>query len=125
MFDEEKTLENINNYLKKMTMVINSNASFSIFGFKFIKRNRVDDVLCCIEATLPKEYKDAIRKHGAQKFRGYSCYLELLDSFKKYKSFSPDHYIVKHNIVLRQITVLKSSIQSDFRKVAQENINKL
>ena len=121
MFDEEKTLENINNYLKKLMFIINNNASFTIFGFKFIKKNRVDDIFCCIEGTFPKEYRDEIKRLGVQTFKGYNCYVELLDSFKKYKSLSSDYYMVKYNIALRQITVLRTSLKADFKKVSKEN----
>ena len=123
MFDEEKTLENINNYLKKLTLIINNNASFTILGFKFISKNRVDDIFCCIEGTFPKEYRDTIRRLGTHSFKGYNCYLELLNSFKRYKSLSSDHYMVKYNIALRQITVLKSSLRADFKKLLKDNIN--
>ena len=124
MFNEDEVLEKINNYLKKLTSIINNDAKFSIFGIKFIKKKRIDDLLCCIEATLPKEYKDAIRKLGAQNFAGYTCYTELLNSFRKNKSLFADNYMIRHNIVLRQISVLKTSIRRDFKKVTQDNTNK-
>ncbi len=124
MFEEEKVLTSINNYLQKLVLIINGKASFGIFGFKFIKKNRVDDILCCIEATLPSEYKDTVKRLGSRDFKGYNCYLELLESFKKYKSPSSEHYMIKYNIVLRQITVLKPSIKTDLKKVSQDNINK-
>jgi hypothetical protein len=120
MSGHEKKLENINNYLKKIQMIISNNSSFSIFGFKFVKKKSIDDIFCCIEGTFPNEYRNAINRLDKKKLKGYSIYLELLSSFKKYKSMSSNHYMIKYDEILTQVSLLKKRMATDF-KIVFEN----
>ena len=123
MLEHEKKLKNINNYLKKIQMIISNNSFFTIFGFNFVKKKSIDDIFCCIEGSFPEEYKNAIKKLGKKKLKGYSIYLEFLNSFKKHKSISSKHYLVKQNEILAQSSTLKSLLATDFKIVFENNDN--
>ena len=47
-------LTDLKKYLKKLQNTIARDIDFKFFGLNFIKKNKIDDVWCCILASLPK-----------------------------------------------------------------------
>ena len=50
----------VKDYFKKLQRAVNEEAEFTFFSFKFVKKNRIDDLLCCILALLPDSYNREI-----------------------------------------------------------------
>lgn len=50
-------LTDLKKYLKKLQRVISNDADFTFFGSNYIKKNKVDDIWCCILASMPNIFK--------------------------------------------------------------------
>ena len=50
-------LTDLINYFKKLQRVVVRDIDFKFLNNSFIKKNKIDDVLCCILASLPNVYK--------------------------------------------------------------------
>lgn len=51
----------LKDYLKKLQKIINFEATFTFSHWKLIKKTRIDDIMCCIYATLPDTYKRRLK----------------------------------------------------------------
>ena len=56
---DEASIE-IKKYLRKLVKIINEEASFTFFKVKIVEKKRIDDILCCVDATFPDEYKSLL-----------------------------------------------------------------
>lgn len=120
MINEEKVSSDISSYLKKLDFYVSKNASFSFFNYKFVDKTRIDDILCCIEASFPEEYKNYLRKKGSKALIGYSAYIEMITTIRKAKSLSSSTYLINYTLLQKQITHFKSSLRFDFKKIAEQ-----
>ena len=51
----------LKDYLKKLQKIINFEATFTFSHWKLVKKTRIDDIMCCIYATLPDTYKRMLK----------------------------------------------------------------
>ena len=51
------------NYIKKLHRIVNT-PEFTLFGKFLAKKNRIDDVLCCVIASFPDIYKKALKNRA-------------------------------------------------------------
>lgn len=52
----------LKDYLKKLQKIINFEATFTFSHWKLVKKTRIDDIMCCIYATLPDTYKECLKQ---------------------------------------------------------------
>ena len=72
----------LKDYLKKLQKIINFEATFTFSHWKLIKKTRIDDIMCCIYATLPDTYKRMLKtKTDIQR---YNSVFMLRTSYKAY-----------------------------------------
>lgn len=109
---EETTLE-LKKYLKKLSNLIAYEAQFSWFGVKIFDKKKVDDVICCIEASWPQDYKRYLEKKGRAKIKSNQYYSQLLVSIKNKFYFSTNVYAVKYQKAQRLIQDILNTIDSD------------
>ncbi len=53
-------IEELKSYLKKLQKTVSS-AELTLFGYSIAKKNRIDDLFCCIIALFPDSYKKALK----------------------------------------------------------------
>ena len=67
----------IQKYLKKLRAFIESGATFSLLDAKLYNKKRIDDLICCIQASWPNEYIEYTRKYGTGRFKSPQRLYEL------------------------------------------------
>lgn len=117
MFDTTETCLTIKNYLKKLLQIINNGATFTFFKTKLIERNKLDDVLCCIEASFPEEYYHYIKNKGGTNIICNRKYKELLRTIRNKSLLSSSCYSVKYNEAISLINTISMSLEKDFKYI--------
>ena len=106
-------VEQLKEYFKKLRAVVLTGADFNFFGSIFIKKNKIDDVLCCILATLPDIYKKGLRTNAAKKMTSMLAYNLLFKAIKQKCPFNSEVYMVNKQNAIRYISTIISSIERD------------
>ena len=81
-------LTDLKKYLKKLQNTIARDIDFKFFGLNFIKKNKIDDVWCCILASLPEIFKKNLKSTFSKKLNSIIAYNHLFDALKSILSKS-------------------------------------
>ena len=117
----EDILLELKNYFKKLQKIITVDAEFNFFGNSFFKRNKIDDILCCIIATLPSEYKKNMRTDLGKKLSSVIAYNALFDAIKKKCPFSSDKYMVDSKKAYQLINTIINTIERDISYIEKNS----
>lgn len=117
MLNPDETVIQIKKYLKKLLLTINNDATLTLINVKIINKKKIDDILCCIEATFPDEYRDFIRKNGVKRLKTATVYQQLIASIRRKVWFDSASYDVLYKDAIDCINALLSIVESDMRKV--------
>lgn len=110
-------LSALQEYFKKIQRALD-NADFNILNYKFVKKNRIDDLLVCTLALLPDSFKDAAkRKTDIDNFPSVACYARLSKLLKNQIGLFPDYYIVQYSSALAMLKNIKQNISRDIKKL--------
>lgn len=60
MFDKGTYIRKIVKYYTSLHRLITEEATFSFGNQKVVKRNKINDILCCAKSNFPEEYWDYI-----------------------------------------------------------------
>ena len=113
-------VEEIKHYFKKLQKVINFEIEFNLFGIKLIKKNKIDDVLVCIQAALPDSYKKIMKTSRGKKLTSVIGYEILFSSIKRKFVLNSDVYMVDDKKATRIISSILVSIEKDI-EYAEKN----
>ena len=105
-------------YLKKLQKIINFDAVLSLGAYKFVKKTRIDDIMCCILATCPESYKKMIKSRtDAQRYKSVLCYGLLTKLLTK--SFFLDKNLIVVNVTEanKMISSILGSIEKDIEAI--------
>ena len=86
---------------------------FKFLGMNFIKKNKIDDVWCCILASLPEIFKKNLKSTFSKKLNSIIAYNHLFNALKHKCPFSSEMYSVNVEGVNRSITTILTSIERD------------
>lgn len=103
----------IKKYLKKLLAVIEYESSFKLISTRIVDKKRIDDVLCCVEASWPEDYKKYMSKYDTKKLTSPLYYNQLILAIKNKFLFSTSHYSVHYNHATSAITGLIAAIDRD------------
>lgn len=108
----------IKDYLKKLQRIIDNNAEFHFGKYHLVKRTKIDDVMCCILASLPDTYKKVVKsKMGGRRYESVLCF-GLMTKFVNKKFFLDNSMnLVNANEVGRLITSICKTIERDIRAI--------
>ena len=121
----EEELEELKKYLIKLRSLINHDAIFSFNNKKIIDKKRIDDILCCVQASIPKEYTNYVKRHNDKVLKTEFCYLELIKAIKNKFLFCNNVYLVYQTEALSKIENLLLAVSSDIKYInQQEKMNK-
>lgn len=115
MLNPQDSTAELKKYLRKLLNIIENEASITLIKTKIIDKTKIDDILCCIEASFPEEYKAFIKKKGARKLKSNFYYNQLLASIKNKFLFSTSCYSVRYKEAAQIIGTLVVSLDSDMR----------
>ena len=109
--------EEVKEYLNKMMHAL-KNAEFRFLGYNFVKKNRIDDLFCCLFATLPKKYNDILKnKIERNKYHSMLNLSRLKDNVMRPFIFSKEHYVFEQNTVLVLVQNILRTLDKDIEKV--------
>lgn len=115
MTNSEYDITELSKYIKKLTFYVSREATFNIGNIKILDKSRVDDLLCCIESSLPDAFKKHIRHVRNDRPKSQICYMQLISSVRKKFFLSSGHYIVKESEIISVTKAFLANIESDLR----------
>ena len=117
----EETLLELKNYFKKLQRIVLRDADFNFFSLSFFKKNKIDDILCCVIATLPDSYKKNMRTDLSKKLSSVIAYNALFNAIKIKCPLSSDKYMVDASKASRLIDTITKSIERDIRYIEKNS----
>jgi hypothetical protein len=117
MYDTDTTMQELKKYLRKLDILISTGAEFTFLNTKLVKKNSIDDLLCCIEATIPVEYKEFVKKKSARKWESTILYTALKSSIQNKFLFSSSLYSVQYKRAAKIITDYQRALNSDLKYI--------
>ena len=115
MINTQECTNDFKKYLKKLNLIIEMEAKLSLISSKLYDKKRIDDVMCCIEASWPEDYKKYIAKFDVKKLKTPTYYNQLIKAIKNKFLFSTDCYSVNYSKATEAISSLLISIESDMK----------
>ena len=109
----------IKDYYRKLQRIILKEADIHFFKYRLIKKNKIDDVLCCILAKLPDSYKKMMRNPHGKDYNSILSYNVLFEVLKRKFSLNPNLYLVDADKSCRLVDTILQTIDSDIRKIDQ------
>ena len=112
--EELKTLKN---YFAKLQRVVLYEVDFKLFGKGLIKKNKIDDVLCCILATFPPLYKRMLSVKEGKDYHSILSFNLLIKMLKKRFLLNPNVYMADIGQANRLIGAVLKSIEADYKEI--------
>lgn len=110
----------IKDYLKKLQKVINFEAVFTLGNYKLVKKTRIDDIMCCVLATLPDSYKKMLKtKKDIQRYNSVLCYGALTKLLAKRFFLDKKLSMVDVTEANKMISSIIISIERDLNAIDQ------
>ena len=106
-------------YLKKFVNIMKK-PEFSVFDYKFLKKSRVDDLLCCILAVMPENYKETAKKlrdADKKEYPSMLAYSMFITVVRANAPLSKDLYVVKDSAVNQLIKTMIDYFDRDLKKI--------
>ena len=119
MYNPSEVLASINKYVLKLKKIIKDDADFNFFGKKIVSKSKIDDILCCIEGVLPKEFKKYLDIYGFNSLNSYVYLKQVHESIKNRFLLSSSSYLVNVTMFENMIKAFVSSLPSDLNKVSE------
>ena len=123
MFNPDESFSIIKTYIDKFIRLLNNQPNFLWFKTKKVPKKRVDDILCCIEASFPDEYKALIGKYSSKNLNSYKNYQHLVQNIRIKSRFDSNNYSISYEEVIRLTTNFLSSLKTDFRNICESDSN--
>jgi hypothetical protein len=117
MYEVETTMQELNKYLKKLELLILNGGEFTFLHTKLVKKNSIDDLLCCIEASIPDEYKEYVKKKSTKKMESELLYAALKSFIQNKFMFSSSLYSVQYKRAAKIITDYQRALNSDLKYI--------
>ena len=113
-------IQGLKNYFKKLKRIIMTEADLKFFRFSFVKKNKIDDVLCCVYAKLPDSYKKMLKtKTNVKQYNSVMCYGLLTKLLAKKFFLDKSLCVVNVTEVNKLLSSVILSIERDINKIEQ------
>ena len=111
--DLKNSINDIKKYLQKLNILISNNSSFIIGKYRFINKNRVDDIICCMEVSWPKEIKGLAQYKKEKNIESFKIYKNFLNIITNKTFISSNHYLINYNLFNNRYNILIKSLNKD------------
>ena len=109
----------LKDYLKKIQKIISYNADISFGSTRLIKKSKIDDILCCVFASMPDLYKKYLKADYDKRFSSINTF-RMLDIELKHKFFlNQNMYSINLNKCNQLINAVFNSIDNDIKKMEE------
>ena len=112
MADTEQ-IRTLQDYFRKLQRILQNESDFTFCGYKLVKKDKIDDVLCCILATFPERYKKLINDKKARTLSSILAYNLLFNAAKQRFAFNSNVYLVHYENVKKYIDTIIRNIERD------------
>ncbi|MCQ2738923.1 MAG: hypothetical protein MJ237_01705 [bacterium] len=112
---ENSELGKLDEYFVKLKKTLNSQAVFSLGDKRYVNKQRIDDILCCIDASFPKKlktFKSRFDRADAN-VKSYDIYQNLINNIRIKPLFGKDNYSINYTKAIKLIDDLEESINND------------
>jgi hypothetical protein len=124
MNNSQAVIGDFNKYLTKLNTIISNQANFSFVGYKIIEKSKIDDVLCCLQSIIPKEYKQyQLWNRQEHQLSSQILYTELLETLNRNFLGNKNLCIVTANKTYNLISSLKKQFPIDLNIIAKNMEN--
>ncbi len=120
MLNPLDSAQDLKKYLRKLLKLIDQEPVFTFFKTKLVDKSRVDDIICCIEASFTDEYKNFVKKTSGKKLKSYGLWQKSLAAIKNKFCFSTSLYSVRTAEAMQAISGVISTIDSDINFLYSE-----
>ena len=112
-------IDAINNYLKKLENIINFEAEFSFAGYKLVKKSKIDDLLCCLLAVFPENFKKMLKHPHGNKYKSVLSYNLLFNAIKGKFILSSNVYLVHPEKIKQYTKTVALNIEKDVVRIEE------
>ena len=110
----------LKDYFKKLQRIVNLESSFKFFGKSYIKKSRMDDILCCLIASMPDSYKKYVKAEYDKRLSSITSFRTLYEALRHKFFLNSDYYVVDVDQANKLISAIAVSIERDV-KFTEEN----
>lgn len=123
MLNPEEKISEIKKYLRKLKNMLETQISFSMGAINLIDKKAMDDILCCVEASFPDNYKAYIKKNGSNKLESNKYWVQILKAIKNKFLLSANVYNVRKRQAIALITKMECTLNSDIKRLNDDSSN--
>lgn len=121
----DEQLQNLAVYLNKLKKIIQEQASFTFGRTKLVSKARIDDVLCCIQASYPQDFKEYVKRNGTKSLQTNLCFQQLLSVVTKQTIFAPGSYAIDYPYFEQLLATFNRTISNEVNKIIEDSKFKL
>lgn len=121
--DEE--LFKLKEYFDKLLKTINSQAVFTLGNVKYVNKQKLDDILCCIDINFPKELMRFQKKYGNtnSNIKSFKIYQQIINNIKIKPLIGKANYAVRFEEVKILIDKIGRTFSSDMKYIQEHYPN--
>ena len=113
MYDIDEIASELLKYINKLNKLIMNEAEYTWLDKKYVNKQRVDDVLCCLEASLPSEYRDTKDKT----YKGMLIYKKIISTIRIQALLNKKLYSINYAEVSVQFKAFVEAVKLDLKKL--------
>ncbi len=106
-------------YFEKLQKIILHESDFTLGNKRFIKKTKIDDILCCIIGTLPDEYKS----NKSSKFSSIRTFKNLYNQLHQKFPLAPNYYMINFDQVNLTLVQIRKTLINDIETMERLNSN--
>lgn len=113
----DESISEVKKYLRKLSSVIQNESQFTFLDVKILNKNRIDDIICCMEACLPPEYKKLIKFPSHKEYKSVGLYYSLKGLLFRKFIFSSSSYLIQYGVAQTHIDSFMKVMESDIKRL--------
>ena len=121
----DEQIEKLITYLNKLKKIVNNEKSFSFGSIKIVSKAKIDDVLCCIQASYPQDYQDYVKRNGIKSLQSHLNFQQIVNIVTKKFMLSGDHYSIDSVQLEKLLGSFSQIVKNEMKNVIKDNNFKL
>ena len=119
MYNPDEVVVEVKKYILKLKKILQCEATFAFFTRKLVNKKKIDDILCCIEGALPKEYAEYLKKYGINSLQSNVFLQKVHQSIKNKFMMNSDSYLADTAKTEKMLVLFVSHLREDLMLIAR------